>query len=67
MRLRTYFYNQDCFIIGVSKNRNELGARMAKKNAVSKGQQKNLRTYQIVMGVIGVLIILSMVLSLVAK
>jgi predicted nucleic acid-binding Zn ribbon protein len=40
---------------------------MAKKNSLSKGQQKNLRTYQIVMGVIGVLIILSMVLSLVAR
>jgi predicted nucleic acid-binding Zn ribbon protein len=40
---------------------------MAKKTALSKGQQKSLRTYQIVMGVIGVLIILSMVLSLIAK
>jgi predicted nucleic acid-binding Zn ribbon protein len=40
---------------------------MAKKSSISKGQQKNLRTYQIVMGVIGVLILLSMVLSLVAR
>lgn len=40
---------------------------MAKKSTMSKGQQKSLKTYQIVMGVIGVLIILSMVLSLVAR
>jgi predicted nucleic acid-binding Zn ribbon protein len=40
---------------------------MAKKSTLSKGQQKSLRTYQIVMGVIGVMIILSMVLSLVAR
>ncbi len=40
---------------------------MAKKSSVSRGQQRTLKTYQIVMGVIGVLIILSMVLSLVAR
>ncbi len=40
---------------------------MAKKSTMTRGQQKSLRTYQIVMGVIGVLIILSMVLSLVAR
>ncbi len=40
---------------------------MAKKSTMTRGQQKSLKTYQIVMGVIGVLIILSMVLSLVVK
>ncbi len=40
---------------------------MAKKNSLTRGQQKSLKTYQIVMGVIGVLIILSMVLSLVVR
>jgi predicted nucleic acid-binding Zn ribbon protein len=40
---------------------------MAKKKVVSKGQQRSMRTQQIVMGVIGVMIILAMVLSMVAK
>ena len=40
---------------------------MAKKNTVAKGQQRTLKTYQVVMGVIGVLIILSMVLSFIAR
>jgi predicted nucleic acid-binding Zn ribbon protein len=40
---------------------------MAKKKAISKGQQRSMRTQQIVMGVIGVMIILAMVLSMVAK
>ncbi len=40
---------------------------MAKKKSLTRGQQKSLKTYQIVMGVIGVLIILSMVLSLVVR
>jgi hypothetical protein len=40
---------------------------MAKKKEVSKGQQRSMRTQQIVMGVIGVMIILAMVLSMVAK
>jgi predicted nucleic acid-binding Zn ribbon protein len=39
---------------------------MAKKT-MTKGQQKTLRTQQIIMGVIGVMIILAMVLSLVAR
>jgi hypothetical protein len=40
---------------------------MAKKKVISKGQQRSMRTQQIVMGVIGVMIILAMVLSMVAK
>jgi hypothetical protein len=40
---------------------------MAKKKVLSKGQQRSLRTQQIVMGVIGVMVILAMVLSLVSK
>jgi predicted nucleic acid-binding Zn ribbon protein len=40
---------------------------MAKKKEISKGQKRSLRTQQIVMGVIGVMIILAMVLSMVAK
>jgi predicted nucleic acid-binding Zn ribbon protein len=40
---------------------------MAKKNTQSKSQQRTLRTQTIIMGIIGVMIILAMVLSLVAK
>jgi predicted nucleic acid-binding Zn ribbon protein len=40
---------------------------MAKKKEISKGQKRSLRTQQIVMGVIGVMIVLAMVLSMVAK
>ncbi len=40
---------------------------MAKKKVLSRGQQRSLRTQQIIMGVIGVLIILAMVLSLIAR
>jgi predicted nucleic acid-binding Zn ribbon protein len=40
---------------------------MAKKRTVTKGQQRSMRTQQIIMGVIGVMIILAMVLSLVAR
>jgi len=40
---------------------------MAKKKTLSKSQQKSIRTQQIVMGVIGVLVILSMVLALIAR
>jgi hypothetical protein len=40
---------------------------MAKKKELSRSQQRNLRTQQVVMGVIGVMIILAMVLSLVAR
>jgi predicted nucleic acid-binding Zn ribbon protein len=40
---------------------------MAKKRELTKGQQRTLRTQQIIMGVIGVLVILAMVLSLIAR
>jgi predicted nucleic acid-binding Zn ribbon protein len=40
---------------------------MAKKKELSKGQQRSLRTQQIVMGVIGVLVILAMVLSMIKR
>jgi predicted nucleic acid-binding Zn ribbon protein len=40
---------------------------MAKKKVLSKGQQRSLRTQQIVMGVIGVLVVLAMVLSLIVR
>ncbi len=40
---------------------------MAKKKVLNKSQQRSLRTQQIIMGVIGVMIILAMVLSLVAR
>ena len=40
---------------------------MAKKKTLTRGQQRTMRTQQIIMGVIGVFIILAMVLSLVAR
>ena len=40
---------------------------MAKKKEFTKGQQRSMRTQQIVMGVIGVMVILAMVLSLIAR
>lgn len=40
---------------------------MAKKKTISKTQQRSMRTQQIVMGVIGVMVILAMVLSLIVK
>jgi predicted nucleic acid-binding Zn ribbon protein len=40
---------------------------MAKKGKISSGQQRSMRTQQIVMGVIGVLVILAMVLSMIKK
>jgi len=40
---------------------------MAKKKVLSRGQQRSLRTQQIIMGVIGIMIILAMVLSLVVR
>lgn len=40
---------------------------MAKKKVLSKNQQRTLRTQQIIMGVIGVMVILAMVLSLIAR
>ena len=40
---------------------------MAKKKTITKGQQKSMRTQQIIMGVIGVMVVLAMVLSLIAR
>jgi predicted nucleic acid-binding Zn ribbon protein len=40
---------------------------MAKKRELSKTQQRTMRTQQIVMGVIGVLVVLAMVLSLIVR
>ena len=40
---------------------------MAKKKVVSRGQQRTMRTYQIAMAIIGVIIVLAMVLSLVIR
>ena len=40
---------------------------MAKKKVISRSQQRSIRTQQIVMGVIGVLVILSMVLALISR
>jgi predicted nucleic acid-binding Zn ribbon protein len=40
---------------------------MAKKRELSRGQQRSIRTQQIVMGVIGVLVVLAMVLSLIVR
>jgi predicted nucleic acid-binding Zn ribbon protein len=40
---------------------------MAKKKVLTRGQQRTLRTQQIIMGVIGVMIILAMVLSLIVR
>ena len=40
---------------------------MAKKQKINKSQQRSLRTQQIVMGVIGVLVILAMVLGMIAR
>ena len=37
---------------------------MAKKSTLTKGQRKSMTTQQIFMGVIGVIIVLTMVLSL---
>lgn len=38
-----------------------------KKDKMTKYQRRSLRTQQIIMGIIGVLIILSMVISLIAR
>lgn len=40
---------------------------MAKKKELSKSQKRSLRTQQIVMGIIGVLVILAMVLGMIAR
>jgi len=40
---------------------------MAKKKTVTGGRQRQMRTQQIIMGVIGVIIVLSMVISMLAR
>ena len=40
---------------------------MAKKKTINPGQQRQMRTQQIIMGVIGVIIVLSMVISMIAR
>ena len=40
---------------------------MAKKKAIHNVQQRQMRTQQIIMGIIGVLIVLSMVISMIAR
>jgi len=40
---------------------------MAKKQKMTKSQQRSLRTQQIVMGAIGVIVVLSMIISLISK
>jgi predicted nucleic acid-binding Zn ribbon protein len=40
---------------------------MAKKKEAPRGQQRQLRTQQIIMGIIGVLIVLSMVISMIVR
>jgi predicted nucleic acid-binding Zn ribbon protein len=40
---------------------------MAKKKTVNRVQQRQMRTQQIIMGIIGVLIVLSMVISMLAR
>jgi predicted nucleic acid-binding Zn ribbon protein len=57
-------YNSNSQRIGILHE--EFGMAKKKKN-VSKREQRNLRTQQIVFYVIGIIIILSMVISLVAK
>jgi predicted nucleic acid-binding Zn ribbon protein len=40
---------------------------MAKKQKITKSQQRSLRTQQILMGAIGIIIVLSMIISLVSN
>ena len=40
---------------------------MAKKKTANKLQQRQMRTQQIIMGIIGVLIVLSMIISMIAR
>lgn len=40
---------------------------MAKKKELTRGQQRTLRTQQIIMGIIGIMVILAMVLSLISR
>jgi hypothetical protein len=40
---------------------------MPKKTKMSRQQQRSLRTQQVILGIIGVIVILSMVISLIAR
>ena len=40
---------------------------MPKKAKMTRAQQRSLRTQQIILGIIGVIVILSMVISLIAR
>lgn len=40
---------------------------MAKKDKMSRAQRRSIRTQQIIMGIVGVIVILSMVISLIAR
>ena len=40
---------------------------MPKKNKISSTQQRSMRIQQVVLGIFGILVILSMILSLIAK
>jgi predicted nucleic acid-binding Zn ribbon protein len=42
-------------------------AKKKKKKKISARQRRSIRTQQIIMGIVGVLIILSMVISMIAK
>lgn len=40
---------------------------VSKKNKISSSQQRSMRIQQVVLGIFGILVILSMILSLIAK
>ncbi len=67
IKLLLSHYGRHCFIISLVYNGTSKEQGMAKKKVLNKSQQRSLRTQQIIMGVIGVMIILAMVLSLVAR
>jgi hypothetical protein len=43
------------------------GMDMAKKTKITKSQQRSMRSQQIVMGALGLIVALSMIISLIAK
>ncbi len=51
----------------MAKSKKKSQKTSSKKSQMSRSQHRSMRTQQIVMGIFGVLIILSMVLALVAK
>jgi hypothetical protein len=40
---------------------------MAKKQKMTKSQQRSLRSQQVLMGALGIIVVLSMIISLIAK